>query len=131
VLLYRNETPADEFCRTSSEGFACPPVWNIEIPINGNGGQHMEITQNFVDAILDGTPLIAPAEEGIRSVELANAMVYSALTDSTVDLPLDSTAYEKALKELIANSDFVKAEVKERPKSENVAISFGAGSPQK
>lgn len=131
LLLYRNETPADEFCRTSSEGFACPPIWNIEIPINGNGGQHMEITQNFVNAILDGAPLIAPAEDGIRSVELANAMVYSALTDSTVELPLDSAAYEKTLKELIANSDFVKKEVKDRPKSEDVAVSFGAGSPRK
>ncbi len=67
-----------------------------------DGGTHNEITQNFVNAILDGTPLVAPAGEGIRAVELANAMLYSSLTGSTVTLPLNSDDYERKLKELIA-----------------------------
>ncbi|MHB0998895.1 MAG: Gfo/Idh/MocA family protein [Armatimonadota bacterium] len=128
VSFMRNEVSSVEFCKSSTEGFATPPVWNIEIPVNGNGGQHVEITQNYVNAILDGTPLIAPAEEGMKSVEIANSIVYAALTDSTVELPLDSAAYEKKLKELIANSSFVKPEVKARPDAEDVAISFGAGA---
>ena len=49
--------------------------------------------QNFVDAILKGVPLIAPAEEGIHSVELANGMIFSAICDKTIELPLDSAAY--------------------------------------
>jgi predicted dehydrogenase len=130
IFFYRNEVSSEEFSRTTTEGFATPPVWNIDIPVNGNGGQHMEVTQNFVNAILDGTPLIAPAEEGLNSVEIANSIVYSALTDSTVNLPLDSAAYEVKLKELIANSKFVKPEVKDRPAEENVAISFGAGKQE-
>ena len=64
--------------------------------------------QNFVDAILDGKPLIAPGEEGIHSVELANVMLYSSLLGQTVDLPMDSAAYEQKLQELIANSKFEK-----------------------
>ncbi|MHB1457338.1 MAG: Gfo/Idh/MocA family protein [Armatimonadota bacterium] len=127
IFFYRNEVSSVEFSSTTTEGFATPPVWNIEILVNGNGGQHMEVTQNFVNAILDGTPLIAPAEEGLNSVEIANSIVYSALTDTTVNLPLDSAAYEAKLKELIANSKFVKPDVKDRPAEENVAISFGAG----
>ena len=66
------------------------------------------ILQNFVDVILDGGDLIAPAEEGIHSVEFANAMLYSTFTDATVNLPLDSAAYEAALKERIKSSRFVK-----------------------
>ena len=66
------------------------------------------MTQNFVDAILDGAPLITPGEEGIRSVELANAMLYSSLEGKTIELPLDSAAYQQKLEELVAQSRFEK-----------------------
>jgi predicted dehydrogenase len=108
VTFIRNEVPADLFCRESPEPFAKPDVWRIEIPVEGTGGQHQEVTQNFVDAILDGAPLIAPAQEGIRSVELASAMLYSHFTGETVELPLDAQAYERHLQKLIAESTFVK-----------------------
>jgi len=49
--------------------------------------------KNFADAILDGAALIAPAEEGVHSVELANAMSYSTFTWEKVELPLDGAAY--------------------------------------
>jgi hypothetical protein len=52
--------------------------------------------------------LLAPGEEGIRSVELANALLYSSLTDRTVELPLDGAAYEKKLQELVASSSYAK-----------------------
>ena len=53
---------------------------------------HAALMQNFVDAILDGSPLIAPGEEGIHSVELANVMLYSSLLGETVELPMNSAA---------------------------------------
>lgn len=112
VSFTRNEIPSDKFLKTSKESFATPDTWNIDIPVNGGGGQHLEITQNYVDAILDGKPLIAPAVEGIHSVELANAMIFSSLSGKTVDLPLDGAAYEKALKKLIASSKLKKKVVK-------------------
>ena len=84
----------------------------MEIPTETGGGKHEDITQNFVDAILDGSPLIAPADEGVWSVELANAILYSSLIGQTVDLPLDGAAYEKKLNELIANSTVEKKVVK-------------------
>lgn len=102
----RNEIETTEFSRTAEGGIVFPPVWNVDIPVSGKGGLHSEVTQKFVDAILDSTPLVADAEEGIKSVELANAMLYSSLTDSTVTLPLDSQVFEKELKRLIAESKF-------------------------
>jgi len=89
----RNEIPTSEFCRTTKERFSAPPTWDISIPVSGGGGQHVEIMQNFIDAILKGTPLIAPAEEGLHSVELANAMLFSSVSEKTIELPLDSAAY--------------------------------------
>jgi hypothetical protein len=61
-----------------------------------------------VDAILDGTPLIAPGPEGMHSVELANVMLYSSLLNETVELPLDGAAYEAKLQQLIGESRFEK-----------------------
>ncbi len=110
----RNEVPMTTFSKNARAGFDWPPMWNVEIPINGYGKHHQEIMQNYIDAILDGTPLMAPAEEGIKSVELANCMLYSSLTDTTVDLPLNSAAFEAQLKKLCATSKFVKTNVEER-----------------
>lgn len=105
LAFVRNEVACDEFCRTCTEPFARPEVWRVEIPVAAQTTQpHEELTQNFVDAILEGAPLIAPAEEGLYSVELANAMLYSAWTDATVTLPLDGAAYERLLQERIATS---------------------------
>eukprot|EP01051_Picozoa_sp_SAG22_P014179 SAG22_NODE_1684_length_3811_cov_1.797414_3_plen_82_part_00 len=47
------------------------------------------ILDNFFNAILDeSVPLISHAPEGIRGVELANAMVLAGLTNTTVKLPM-------------------------------------------
>ena len=78
--------------------------------------------QNFVDAILDGTPLIAPGYEGLGSVELANVLLYSSLLGQSVDLPMDGKAWEAKLNELIANSKHEKKVVKVQ--SDDFAQSF-------
>ncbi len=108
LRFYRTEVSIAEFLRNSPNGFASPPVWEIQIPISGYGGQHAEVLQNFIDAIVSGTKLIAPAAEGIKSVELGNAMLYSSETGKTVELPLAGLAYERMLKKKIKESRFVK-----------------------
>ncbi len=97
-LFTRNEVEMSEFSRTTPQAFAAPAIWNVEIPVSGHGGQHGEILDNFTRAVLDKTPLIAPAAEGLRSVELANAMILSSCTGRTVDLPLNAAVYARFLK---------------------------------
>jgi predicted dehydrogenase len=104
----RNEIPADKFLRTSDEAFGQPEVEHIDIPITGHGGQHKEVLNNFIDAIRTGADLIAPAKEGIHSVELGNAMLYASLTGKHVDMPLNGEAYERKLQQLIDGSTHVK-----------------------
>ncbi|MBM4148572.1 MAG: Gfo/Idh/MocA family oxidoreductase [Lentisphaerae bacterium] len=113
VRFIRNEVPSDVYCRTTAEKFQKPETWKIDIPAQGHGGQHVEVKQNFIDAILDGKPLIAPAREGINSVELGNAMLMSSLLGKPVDMPLDGAAFERRLKKLIRESRFVKNAGKE------------------
>jgi len=111
LTFTRNHIPATEFLQTSQASFGKPDVEIINLPIDGSGGQHLEILENFADAILTGSELIAPAEEGINSVELANAILYSSLCGKPVNLPLDSAVFEEKLRELIETSAFEKGAV--------------------
>jgi hypothetical protein len=104
----RNEVDMVEFNRTAKVGFAKPDVWEAAIPFTDAAMPHAIVMQNFVNAILDGEPLITPGSEGIHSVELANVMLYSSLLGQTVELPMDSAAYESTLQQLIADSKFEK-----------------------
>ena len=100
----RNEADMLEFSKTAKQGFVKPEVWNVEIPFENAPNGHAILMQNFVNAILDGEPLIAPGAEGIHSVELANVILYSSLLEQTIEMPMDSAAYEKKLNQLIAES---------------------------
>ncbi len=101
----RNVIPTTEFSRTTAERFEKPESIEITIPVATPTEEgHVLILRNFVDAIRQGTPLIAPAEEGIRGVELANAILLASEQDRTVELPLDAAAYAEFLKEKIASS---------------------------
>jgi hypothetical protein len=100
-----------EFSKTSKSGFAKPEVWNVDIPFETVANAHGILMQNFVDAILDGTPLIAPGAEGMGSVELANVLLYSSLLNANVDLPMDGAAWETKLNQLIADSKHEKKTV--------------------
>ncbi len=108
LTFTRNDADMIEFSKTSKSGFAKPEVWNVEIPFENAPNAHATLIQNFVDSILDGTPLIAPGTDGMGSVELANVLLYSSLINQTIELPMDSKAWENKLNELIANSKHEK-----------------------
>jgi len=112
LTFTRNDADMIEFSKTAKSAFGKPETWNCEIPFADAGNSHAVVMQNFVDAILDGTPLIAPGDHGMGSVELANVLLYSSLIDSPVKLPLDGAAWEAKLNELIANSTVQKKVVK-------------------
>ena len=112
LTFARNAADMTEFSRTAKQGFAKPEMRMEEIPFANAAAPHAALMQNFVNAILDGEPLIAPGAEGIHSVELANVMVYSSLLGQTVELPMDGAAWETKLNRLIAESKAVKQVVK-------------------
>src|SRR5215212_1332563 len=82
----RNQADMIEFSKAATVGFSKPDVWNCEIPFENSPNAHAILMQNFVNAILDGEPLIAPGEEGMGSVELANVILYSSILDLPVHL---------------------------------------------
>jgi hypothetical protein len=79
--------------RQASAPMGAPTFTIVNHSAPDTGGRHADILINFVEAIVRGAPLIAPACEGVRSLELANAMILSAWDNCTVELPLDVERY--------------------------------------
>jgi predicted dehydrogenase len=122
----RNEVPMTEFNLSTTGMFAKPPTWDVTISVPATGGSHVETLQNFIDAILDGVPLVASACEGINGVELANAMLYSSWTDKTIEMPLNGKAYERELKKRIAASRYNSKNRQHPRKPSRPAADFSA-----
>ena len=110
LTFWRLRVSEREFNREYKGGFGSPECWKCEIPTPGDNEQHVGIMKNWVNAILNGTKLIAPGVEGIHGLTISNAMHLSAWTDSWVELPLDDELYYEKLQEKIANSTFKKPE---------------------
>jgi predicted dehydrogenase len=102
--LIRNSQPASEFSRSTDEMFGTPDITEELFVPSEAVNQHTAILNNVVQAAHGEAELIAPAEDGLNSLELAGAMIYSTWIDDTVQLPLDSAAYESAINERIARS---------------------------
>ncbi|MBC8080799.1 MAG: Gfo/Idh/MocA family oxidoreductase [Gorillibacterium sp.] len=110
LTFWRLRVLESEFNHTYKGGFGEPECWKCEVPVNGTGAQHKGITQNYVDAITDGTALLASGEEGIRGLTISNAIHLSAWTDAWVDLPLDEDRYYEMLQEKIRDSKVQKTD---------------------
>ena len=109
ITFWRTREGISQFCKEHPNGFGQPEIWECEIPVSSRGKQeHVVVLTNWVDAIRNGTPLLAPGEEGINGVELSNAMLLSAWTDDWVSIPVDEEFYYEKLQERIANSTVSK-----------------------
>ena len=111
LTFYRNRVPMFKFIQEATGSFDKIENWVVDVPFTHHGQPgHKLIIENFVDAILTGAALIAPAVEGINSVTLANAIMLSSFLRQSIDLPLDEDAYAEKLQSLIQNSRFQKIE---------------------
>jgi len=104
VVLLRCSQSVAEFSRTTDEMFGSPEITEEIFEPDSAVNQHAIILSNFAKAINEGKALLTPAEEGLKSLELAGGIIYSTWTDSMVELPLDSAAYEARIKQAAAES---------------------------
>ncbi len=84
------------FCKTCKESYGKVPYTYEEldhIPTQG----HRLILQSFADAILKGTPLLAPGGEGINALSIQNAAYLSSWTGSWISIPFAETEYDRLL----------------------------------
>ena len=102
LKVTRNEMSTLELLRTGPARVPKASATPEEIPLVHGPNPLTGMIQNFVNAILEGEALVAPASEGLFGVELANAMIYSGITRQTVELPLDPALYVAELARRIA-----------------------------
>lgn len=84
----------------SPDAFPHVETWDVDIPLPSDGSGTSVILRNFIAAIRADEPLIAPAGEGVKALELGNALLLAGLTREAVDLPLDGAVYKAFLDEL-------------------------------
>ena len=60
------------------------------------------LMNSFIDSVLNGTEPLVSGESTLPSLELINAILLSATTKKTVDLPLDRDEYDQLFEELIS-----------------------------
>ncbi|QMS85073.1 Gfo/Idh/MocA family protein [Candidatus Xianfuyuplasma coldseepsis] len=102
-LVFHKLTPFEsEFDSIDHENkFEAPNVETVTYDIKENpwGVQHIEILNNFIEAILYGNDLLAPGVEGINGLTISNAFHLSAFTNEVVHI--ESMDEDLFLKELI------------------------------
>lgn len=94
LYFYENCEDSAEFIRKSKAGFEAPACRKIAVETDGQNPQHLGIIRNFTAAILGGEPLFVAGPEGIRGVELMNAIELSGWRGGEeVTLPVDEEVY--------------------------------------
>jgi len=124
ITFLRNEESCLEFSKTTKSAFGSPPFWIAEIPSATAGEQHVAIMKNFTAAIQGQEELVAPAVDGIHSVELGNAMLLSTFQNRQVELPLSSEEFAAELHKRIETSRFKGGNVSAAPVADDFSKSF-------
>lgn len=114
ITCHRTTEPIEEFNRKNTSGFGEPECKIEEIPISGQADLSGGMLKNFVDAVLEGVPLLVNGEEGIDSLELENAILLSAWRDEWVEFPVDPEVFDRELNKHVITSRKKEAPVVER-----------------
>lgn len=69
-------------------------------PIAREDTGHTGLLRQFAQAVRQGIPPIATGEDGVRQLEVANAIIMSGLRNRPVDVPVDRPAYDELLQEM-------------------------------
>lgn len=102
--LYRVEPPIPQHLH-NGDMWELPTVEPVDMEIEEMPSGHAQVIRNFARVLRgEENRLIAPGEEALWSLELANAVLLSAKRHRPVQLPLDENEYDTLLAELQATS---------------------------
>jgi len=93
ITFWKLAVPEREFNATYKGGFGKPKREIIEVETDGKNPQHVGILQNFTNAVLGREPLFVQGTEGIKGVQIMDAMLLSGFLGEAVSLPIDDELY--------------------------------------
>ncbi len=83
-----------------SEIWGAPKCEWEELKIEEREHGHVAVLRDFARAILEDREPMVTGEEGIKSVEIINAIIMSGVTGKVVTFPIDREAYDKVINKL-------------------------------
>ncbi len=90
---WENEVDEREFCKTCENGFGSIKNTYTEVETDGQNLQHIGILRNFTNTLLGKEELFVDGREGLRGVQLMDAMLYSTFIGAPVAIPFDDEAF--------------------------------------
>lgn len=108
ILFRKNKEPLSRHTRRAVNTASTPRWRRKRIYTRPRYALHESVISNFADAIGGDAPLVAPAREGLNSIQLSNALLQSSFLGKTVHLPMDERAYAEMLQKLIDESKHIK-----------------------
>ncbi|MDE3074347.1 MAG: Gfo/Idh/MocA family oxidoreductase [Chloroflexota bacterium] len=101
--VWRHDVDFREYAASAGNPFETPGTEASRFDQSG-GGEHRDIYVNLVEAIDNRAPLVAPARDAARTLELANSIIYSSMLAREVTLPLGREAYTALIEQLKAGA---------------------------
>lgn len=112
LTFWRNSHSMLQEIKESQQAFVHVEHQREDIPFQWDGsGGHAAILRNFAAAIRGEEQLIAPAQEGLNSVLLANGIMQSSFDGAPITYPMDEQRWLATLQKLIETSSFEKPQV--------------------
>ena len=93
-----------EICFASDDPWYRGEVSVSEIPTDGENPQHAGVINAFAAHLLRGEKLVAEKEDGLRALQLSNAIHLSSWLGKRVEIPADPETFNRELAKRIANS---------------------------
>lgn len=98
ILFAENEVSTEEFGRVNTEKFAKIPYAVCEEEFDQQVNPYGIIMQNFAEHLLHGEKLLTTARDGLRQVQLANAIYVSGWEEKKVTVPVAQEQYLNGLR---------------------------------
>jgi len=100
LSFHEVERGIQEYSDGTEKMWGSPEASKKRVPLKKQETGHAAIIRNTARAILYGEELLSPGIEGIRSLELANAMILSGNKGKIARIPLDRDEYEDLINQL-------------------------------
>ncbi len=122
VTVTRVVPPLPQYMQQTQDMWELPATEPVHLDVPEEHEGHEAVIRNFARVLLGlEERLIAPGEEALWSLELANAIVLSAKRQKSVTLPLDGAEYDALLAELRSTSKAKPAAQETRRTDPNIA----------
>ena len=103
LTLTKTAEDEREFCNSRQASPKIPVATTVFKDEPGKE-PHLQILEDFAKAVLTGSPLLAPGEQGVLELTLSNAAYLSAWTGKPVTLPLNNAEFNAHLAKRVAHS---------------------------